>query len=74
MEASRYGHLEVVEELLKAGADLHAKMEVQRVWGLGGRRVRVCEGEGRMKFSPPPPFQGRGAGGRGEARGTSDEA
>ena len=44
MEASRYGHLEVVEELLKAGADLHAKMEVQRVWGLGGRRVRVCEG------------------------------
>ena len=44
IRASENGDLEVVKALLAAGADVNAKTEVQRVWGLGGRRVRgrVC--------------------------------
>ena len=45
MIASMEGRLEVVKALLAAGADVNAQdKKVQRVWGLGGRRVRgrVC--------------------------------
>ena len=44
MKATEKGHLEVAKALIDARADVNLKDTVQRVWGLGGRRVgvRVC--------------------------------
>ena len=44
MMANQDGHLEVATALIDARADVNLQNTVQRVWGLGGRRVgvRVC--------------------------------